>query len=980
MESMMRRLWRHAIKNWSASPGRTVAVVLSVALGVATVVITTNLFETARRSITDEVVSHWLGSAHVTVHPVGAHWASMDASLAEALASIENVSHVTARLQRRLRLIRDEDAGRLLSDTWQQVDAIGINPDTERAFRALSNLEGRMFGATERRAAVIERELAAAWHVVLGDPIRLAAFSGGPTLSLTVVGLFDSPRVAAFQRSNLYLPIEDLQELRNEPGVASVIDIILERPSSQALAAAKESVEKVIAERKLPYPYRVETAEARFLVLSEAERVTRLLLMLMAFVALLTSFFIIVTTQGIGLFQRRSQFGIMRCLGLTRSQLTALLLVEVAPLGVIGTVFGILAGVGTSHLVAHASRDVFIHIYISPWGIGFAAVCGTATTLVSMMVVVLQVGHVTPLEAVHSQAKPVRVRTIYAAGVVGIILLLLHHRMTWASDRTRWLEEGYALTGTASLYFGYALLAPAIVILLGRPIARLAGRVLGVRSKLAEEPITRSPWRSSGACWVLMVGLSLIVYTAVRAEGVFAIWDFPGRLPQAFVWSPRYVSGDVIERVRRLPGVAATTVTADVECEMKTAGGNGDSAAQGVIQAWLRKLTRPVFVAGETDKLLRMMKIVFTEGSREDAVEKLKRGGYVLIPPQTARNKKLGVGDKVTVTIAGISAEFEVAAVIESPALDLAVTAFQAESYMQFAAASAILGTRADLIDKFGLDIVSMFMCDIDLPPAPVPPDFDPASLPDFTDDAAIAGSLLRWAKYLPNEADVIARITPVLRTWLDSDRDTPLSENVRRELRRYARATQRLTWSSSTEHQTREENWEGFRSRLVLYRVAQEMDRPNAIIGSLRRLKQQVDLSLRRAMAVITWLPAIMLVIASIGIANLMMVSVHLRARQFAVLRAVGALKSQIIRMVLAEAVTLGLLGSVMGVVLGLHEAHSVNHIAAGLIDVNLEFIVPVGTITLAILLTVGVCVLAGILPACYAARENIIDAMQAP
>ena len=118
--------------------------------------------------------------------------------------------------------------------------------------------------------------------------------------------------------------------------------------------------------------------------------------------------------------------------------------------------------------------------------------------------------------------------------------------------------------------------------------------------------------------------------------------------------------------------------------------------------------------------------------------------------------------------------------------------------------------------------------------------------------------------------------------------------------------------------------------------------------------------------------------VVAAIGIANLMTVSVHLRTRQIAVLRAVGALKSQIVRLVLAEAVTIGLLGSVMGLALGLHEADSVNRIVSGLLSVSLEFVVPVATIALAVLLTVSVCVLAAIIPARYAARNNIIDAMQ--
>ena len=52
----MPRLWRLATGNWWTNPGRTFAAILSVALGVGTVVITTNAHETAFRAITDGVI------------------------------------------------------------------------------------------------------------------------------------------------------------------------------------------------------------------------------------------------------------------------------------------------------------------------------------------------------------------------------------------------------------------------------------------------------------------------------------------------------------------------------------------------------------------------------------------------------------------------------------------------------------------------------------------------------------------------------------------------------------------------------------------------------------------------------------------------------------------------------------------------------------------------------------------------------------
>ena len=974
----MFNLWRLAIGNWLTSPGRALAAILSVALGVGAIVTITNFYESARDTIQNEVIGEWMGTSHVSVHPVGAHWGSLDVTLASTIDEMDNVVHVTSRLHRRCRLVSVTEAGGLVESGWLWVDAIGIEPDRQRHFRKLANLEGRMFDDDATGVMVIERDIALRWRLQLGDAILITPYGGGPKTEFKIVGLFDSGRAAEFQRPNVYLPLADLQKLKDEPYVASVIDVMLADHSADAMKKVKADIERCISDRGITMTYRVETAAGRQMVLDEAERITHLTLMLVAGIAMATAFFVILTTQQVSLIQRRPELGTMRCLGLTRAQLAFLVTMELVPLGVIGTILGVAGGVGLTYLAPHVASDLIIRVQLSRYGIGLGAVSGLATTILSAAILVVQVGRVSPLDAVRTHAKPVRMGYVYAAGAVGVVLLVVHQLMTGVTDGARWLEGGFAAMGTAALYLGYVLLAPVVVVVLGRPIARGVGLLLGLNGRLVEEPFIRAPWRTTGACWVLMVGLSLIVYTAVRASGVLAIWKFPSRLPGAFVWSSRPVSGEVAESVRRLPGVGETTIVVDVPCEIHIPRTGLRGLRDSVFAAVVKKLTRSVLVAGDPDEMLTMIKIVFIEGTREEAIRKLKQGGYLLIPLPASRQKNLHVGDKLSLTVRGVKAEFEVAGVVQSPALDLAVTAFGAEGYMEFAAASAVLGTRADLKTKFGVDIVSMVMFDPDMEPAEVAPDFDADALPDYSDHKAISEAILAWGPHLPNEAATLESATPTFRAWFDEGATGLPPPEVRQVLTRFARSIEYIAAPSRSAGSTREEQWATFRERLLLYKVADTMGRPDAILGSLSRLKNQMVASLERAIVMITWLPSIILVVAAIGIANLMTVSVHLRTRQIAVLRAVGALKSQIVRLVLAEAVTIGLLGSVMGLALGLHEADSVNRIVSGLLSVSLEFVVPVATIALAVLLTVSVCVLAAIIPARYAARNNIIDAMQ--
>ncbi len=564
--------WLHlATRNWWVRPGRAIAVVLSVALGVATVVMVTGLYETARRMITDEVVANWVGTAHLSVEPPGAHWGKLDISLVEPIAGLSNVKHVTARLKRRMFLVHEDRSGQLIESGRTRIDAIGINPETEKHFRTLPGLQGRLFGPEERGVAVIERGMAAEWGVVLGDDISVAPHRRGAPRSFEIVGLFESQRLADFQKPAVYLPRADIQTLCDEHNGASIIEIMLADSAPEKIDAARAEVEHLIEERNLPY--KVESAKGRQTLLNEAERITRLLLVLTAFISMLTSFFIILTTMSMSLIQRRPVFGVMRCVGVTRAQLTALLLLELVPLGLLGTILGVGLGIWWARLLPALSRMMFPPtVYFNTWGIGLAVGSGVATTLLSTLALWGLIIRVTPLQAVNPEARPARTRYVVIAAVIGVALIGLHEWMRVGVAAVTWFEPAYAFAGTFSLYLGYVLLAPVLVLSVGRPLARGVATILGLKGRLAEDQFGRAPWRSAGVCWMLLVGLSLIVYVAVRVEGLYAVWAFPKRLPETFVWSPEYVSGEVIERVKRIPGVGASTIVTDVDCEILSSG------------------------------------------------------------------------------------------------------------------------------------------------------------------------------------------------------------------------------------------------------------------------------------------------------------------------------------------------------------------------------------------------------------------------
>ena len=116
-------------------------------------------------------------------------------------------------------------------------------------------------------------------------------------------------------------------------------------------------------------------------------------------------------------------------------------------------------------------------------------------------------------------------------------------------------------------------------------------------------------------------------------------------------------------------------------------------------------------------------------------------------------------------------------------------------------------------------------------------------------------------------------------------------------------------------------------------------------------------------------------LLIALLGIANTLALSVLERTREIGLLRAVGMRRRQTLEMVLAESVMVAVFGAVLGVVLG--TVFGVALASAMPPSVITTVAIPVGTIALIVLIAAACGVVAGFLPARRAARLDVLRAI---
>jgi ABC-type antimicrobial peptide transport system permease subunit len=779
--------------------------------------------------------------------------------------------------------------------------------------------------------------------VDVGDSVLIwgGARGNDEPYALEIVGTVSRRRIAKFQKALALVPLATLQQVNVKQALVTSIDVVLEQGDTEGVRKAVPLIRVEV--QKKARNANVTSTEARLTQIRKAQTQQEFVLVLMSSVAMLTALFIILSTLSMGMVERIVQLGLMRCIGLTGLQLATLVLVEVIPLGVLGIAIGIPVGLALTALTVWIVPD-YVGTFAVSWnGIGLAIAAGLATIIVAALLPALATLSVSPLEAAHPRARKPRTWRLFLAGglalvTIGVWYLVVHGApgplgplaaplykgLEWMTGLDLGAEGArrspeflsFSIMAVVLLYLSYALIAPLLVWVIGTPAVWLVSRLTQVRFRLLQDQVGHAAWRAAGICCGLMVGLSLIVALITFSESFTSSWEFPSKFPEAYIWSfeqmtpdPDEVMAEVNEPVRRVKDyTAANALNVIVEEQ----------------PLFMKQVYLSVtwFLGIEPESFLNLVKLEFREGDARTAIDLLKRGGHILIASDFARARNKKVGDPVKVFLGQGQRfhTFTVAGVIDSPALDMAASYFQASSEAKVVAVGSVIGTNADIERFFDIRGTKMILLNFALPPEPPPPGWPPE------------------------------KGTPAAAGLVEEVYDERLPPD-----RRWARQ--------------REED--------VLRDITRGMQAPQAFSGTARELKDEIDLQLTTMTRVLTAVPAVALLVAAVGVANLMTANVTSRVKQLAILRAVGATRGLVLRMVIGEGLVIGVLGSALGLALGLHLAWNVTVMTERMWGLKVSIDMPWGYVTAAVLLTVGLCVLAGIFPARHASRTNVVDAL---
>jgi putative ABC transport system permease protein len=392
----------------------------------------------------------------------------------------------------------------------------------------------------------------------------------------------------------------------------------------------------------------------------------RTFLLVFAYVALVVGAFIIFNTFSITVAQRTREFGLLRTLGGSRSQVLRSVIYEGLMLGVAGALLGLLGGIALAPALDQLFKAFGADLPDS------GTVLETRTVVVSLLVGVgvtvlaglppaLRATRVPPLAAMREGVEiPPRKRITQGRYAVPFLLALIVVRLVVA------IVQGdgavtiliFVAVGAGLMYVRLRQRARGRRYRLTRALARGIGSLVrwrGITGRLAEENSIRQPGRTLVTAAALTVGLALVTFVAVLADGTKATIDqavtrsFAGNLivENSQFGNEQGIPPAIAGQVRRIPGVASVTPIAF------TVGRRHGSSSNSSITAI------------EPESFARVYRIEWKHGSNATLLALGDTGTIVTKGYAESHHLKVGqvislltpTGRRVTLTVRGIAAD-----------------------------------------------------------------------------------------------------------------------------------------------------------------------------------------------------------------------------------------------------------------------------------------------------------------------------------
>jgi putative ABC transport system permease protein len=152
---------------------------------------------------------------------------------------------------------------------------------------------------------------------------------------------------------------------------------------------------------------------------------------------------------------------------------------------------------------------------------------------------------------------------------------------------------------------------------------------------------------------------------------------------------------------------------------------------------------------------------------------------------------------------------------------------------------------------------------------------------------------------------------------------------------------------------------------------------RYHLVLLSNTSIREQALTLMDQAFSMFDVMALIAIVVGSLGVVNTLTMSVIERTQEIGMLRAIGMTRQQVIRMVLAEAGLMGVIGGVLGVCSGIVLARILFIGMTAMSGYDLTFVLPPAGVALSLIAAIIISQVAAVFPSRRAARVKILEAV---
>ena len=664
------------------------------------------------------------------------------------------------------------------------------------------------------------------------------------------------------------------------------------------------------------------------------------LILIFAVIALFVGSFIIANTFSMIVRESMRGYALLRSVGASSAQVFSTVIIQALLLGAVGSGAGIGLGWGMVKLISWGMAEMGVPLSgsVSPrvTDMLVGLVVGVVVTLIGATLPARRAALAPPIQAMNETVNPEA--SVVPRAIIGVVLMAIG-ALSWLfcwriavtdGDPSSWetlnslgerLGTGWTLgLGAAFVVIGMIVTAPALVKPTSAVLGWLPSLVFPVSGRLAARNLVRQKRRTANTAAALFVGVAIVSCLGVVASSVKAsvsgIVDSGLKSDLIVMSNSGQIPDNAIEKIEQVEGVKS------VSCNRMLLGITFDG--KSVLSTFAEQpslfsdVFEPVTEAGDPDNALR--------------------SGQLVVGETIANKRGWKVGDKVTVAGKQISVDEE------------ATAKAQADYQAQVQAQIQALQTEARQLtlkgDKAGAQKKASEAQQV----ADDAQHVDPSTLvkmeetetsETMTVGAIISNSIYRNVVFMNDEqAGKLA------------------NKQTMYTVAAYVTAKPNADTTAMRKSMIEE---------LKSFYVLSVMDRED--------YKSTISSIVDQVLMILYALLALSIVIAIFGIVNTLALSVSERTREIGLLRAIGTSKAKIRGMLAIEASLISILGTLLGLAIG---------VAAGAViqkafeaDGLENLAIPWSQLGLFLLVSILVGVVASLPPAHRALKAPVLDAI---